>query len=30
MVHVYITGLLGISGFKMVVINGGIDVSLVA
>ena len=30
MVHVYITGLLGISGFEMVVINGGIDVPLVA
>ena len=30
MVHVYITGLLRISGFEMVVINGGIDVSLVA
>ena len=29
MVHVYITGLLGISGFEMVVINGGIDVSLI-
>ena len=30
MVHVYITGLLGISGFEMAVINGGIDVSFVA
>ena len=30
MVHVYITGLLGISGFEMVVIDGGVDVSLIA
>ena len=30
MVHVYITGLVGISGFEMVVINGVIDVSLIA